>query len=257
MFSIAITNQKGGVSKTTTAINLAFFLAKASKKTLLIDFDPQGSASSSLGNLRNTGSYSFINGASLDEVISQTREENLFTICSDQNLIAAEIELISEKDRENKLKIALSKIADRFDVVLIDCPPSLGFLTINALVGANYILIPVQSEFYALEGLSLLLETTAKVRKLWNPSLDILGLVMTMFDKRNLFHREVCADIKNHFGAKVFETVIARNIRLAEASSYGKSIYEYDKFSSGSKNYQDLANEVLQRLWKVKKESPK
>jgi len=248
MVTIAIANQKGGVSKTTTAINLAYFLALKGKRTLLIDFDPQGSASSSLGNRRGSGTYEFINGANLADVIDSTSNPNLFTMCSDQSLTGAEIELISQENREKKLKMALDRIDKIFDIVVIDCPPSLSFLTINALVAANYILVPVQSEFYALEGLSLLLEITAKVRKLWNNNLEILGLVLTMCDRRNLFHKEVERDIKSHFGTKVFNSVIGRNIRLAEAASYGKSIYEYDRFSSGSKNYEELAREVIERI---------
>lgn len=250
MITIAIANQKGGVSKTTTAINLSYFLALKGKKVLLIDLDPQGSASASFGNKRNNGTYEFINGANISEVVNSTLNPNLFTMSSDQSLTSAEIELISQENRESKLKIALEKIKDEFDIVIIDCPPSLSFLTINALVASNYILVPVQSEFYALEGLSLLLEITAKVRKLWNPNLEIIGLVLTMSDRRNLFHKEVERDIKAHFASKVFNTVIGRNIRLAEAASFGKSIYEYDRFSSGSKNYEELANEVIERIEK-------
>jgi len=249
MKTIAITNQKGGVGKTTTAINLAHCLAIANKRVLLLDFDPQGSASSGLGKRGQTkGSYNMLLDSGEYE-IQRTSCPNFSIICADQNLAAAEIELVNQVDRESKLKHALSKIADQFDVVLIDCPPSLGLLTINALVASNYILIPVQSEFYALEGLSLLVETAAKVKRLWNHELDILGLVLTMYDRRNLFHREVEEDIKKHFKAKLFEVIITRNIRLAEASSFGKSIHEYDKHSTGSQTYEALAKEVIARIW--------
>ncbi len=246
---IAITNQKGGVGKTTTAINLAHYLALAGKRVLLIDFDPQGSASSGLGKRGLCrGSYGLLQGDD-DIEIQSTSYANLSVLCADQNLAGAEIELVGQADREGKLKNGLTKIAGRFDLAVIDCPPSLGLLTINALVAANYILIPVQSEFYALEGLSLLVETAAKVKRLWNHDLDILGLVLTMYDKRNLFHKEVEADIKKHFKAKLFDVIIARNIRLAEASSFGKSIYDYDKYSNGSKTYEDLACQVIARVY--------
>lgn len=252
MKTIAITNQKGGVGKTTTAINIAAYLAHMGKNTLLIDLDPQGSASSGIGmkgySFENT-IYDVFNGMDIKNCINATKINNLSIICANQHLAAAEIELVNLPHREQKLKNALSSINDFYDIVLIDCPPSLSLLTINALVASDYILIPVQSEFYALEGLSLLVETAAKIKNLWNHHLDILGLILTMYDKRNLFHREVENDIRQHFKAKLFETIITRNIRLAEASSFGKSIYEYDKYSPGSKTYENLAQEIIKRIF--------
>lgn len=252
MKTIAVTNQKGGVGKTTTAINIAAYLAHLGKRTLLIDVDPQGSASSGIGmkgySFENT-IYEALNGMDINKSIHPTKINNLSIICANQNLAAAEIELVSIQNREHKLKNALKNIENIYDVVLIDCPPSLSLLTINALVASNYILIPVQSEFYALEGLSLLVETAARIKNLWNHDLDILGLILTMYDRRNLFHREVEDDIRKHFKAKLFETIITRNIRLAEASSFGKSIYEYDKYSIGSKTYESLAKEIIQRIF--------
>lgn len=256
MYVIAVTNQKGGVGKTTTAINLAYCLSTYGKQILLIDFDPQGSASSGLGKREHVqtqqGSYMFLNGDA--SVITSTNYSNLFLISANQHLAASEIELAAQEGGERKLSNALGNITPSgFDVVIIDCPPSLGFLTLNALVAASSVLIPVQSEFYALEGLSMLIETAAKVKRLWNPELDVLGLVLTMYDKRNLLHREVELDISKHFKAKLFKTIITRNIRLAEAASHGKSICEYDKFSTGSRAYEALAVEVMERIFQEAK----
>lgn len=248
MKAIAVTNQKGGVGKTTTAINIAYYMAMLDKRVLLVDFDPQGSASTGLGKRSwKKGIYETLQDEQ-ELVPEPTSSPNLWVVCANQDLAAAELELVNQTNREYKLKRILQKVEANFDIVVIDCPPSLGLLTINALVAANYILIPVQSEFYALEGLSLLVETAVKVKRLWNASLDIVGLVLTMYDRRNLFHQEVEKDIKEHFQAKLFNVIITRNIRLAEASSFGKSIYEYDKNSAGSITYQQLARELMDRI---------
>lgn len=250
---IAITNQKGGVGKTTTSVNLSSALANAGKKVLLIDLDPQGNASTGLGcktNKRKFGSYgAIIKKTQIKDTILETSKENLFLIPATQDLAALEIEIIQQPERERMLKNCLKAIENYFDIVIIDCPPSMGLTTINALVAADKVLIPVQAEFYALEGLSLLLETLSKVRKLWNSSLEILGLLLTMHDRRNLLHKQVEEDLKNHFKKSVFETIIGRNIRLAEAASFGKSIDEYDKFSAGCIAYENLGQEIIERLW--------
>lgn len=246
---ISIANQKGGVAKTTSAINLSCYLAEFGYKTLLIDFDPQSSASSGLGLRRVEKSiYDLLYGTmKLEDVVQKTSLDNLMILPSNQNLAAFEFEAMLVDRKESKLKDLISSI-EGFDFVIIDCPPSLGLLTINALVASEHILIPVQTEFFALEGLSLLLETAAKVKKRWNLKLEILGIILTMCDKRNMHHREVIFDIKHHFGPKVFEIEVRRNIRLAEASSFGKSIAEYDHRSIGAKLYKDIVKELLKRL---------
>lgn len=245
---ISIANQKGGVSKTTSAINIAYYLAEFGYKTLLIDFDPQSSASSGLGFRRVEKSvYDLLYGVAVEEVIKQSEGKNLFVLPSNQNLAAFEFEAMVVDRKESKLKDLIQSLKG-YDFLIIDCPPSLGLLTINALVASEYILIPVQTEFFALEGLSLLLETAAKVKKRWNLKLEILGIILTMCDKRNMHHKEVIFDIKHHFGSKVFNLEIRRNVRLAEASSFGKSIGEYDKKSVGALLYKEITKEMLKRL---------
>lgn len=263
MYVISITNQKGGVGKTTTAVNVADEVASLGKRVLLIDLDPQGNASSGLGFRRSEkGVYDLLCNTNSDDannlssvknsdLILTTRNPNLFVICGNQNLAGAEIELVNATNRESKLKNAISNFEDEFDLVIIDCPPSLSILTINALVASDYILIPVQPEFYALEGVSLLIETIAKVKQLWNNKLEIIGVIMTMHDKRNILHRQVEDDLRKHFKSILFNVIITRNIRLAEAASFGKSIKDYDKNSSGSLAYTILAKELVRRIWKT------
>lgn len=245
---LAIANQKGGVAKTTTAINLAYSLSFY-KKVLLIDLDPQASASSGLYFRKSfNGVYEFIHDDSNDYI--KKIKENFYFIPSNQNLAAFELEAVSKNNREHILKEKLKNFAKDYDLIIIDCPPSLGLLTINALVSATKILIPVQCEYYALEGLSLLLETMTKIKQKWNYDLDILGILITMYDKRNLFHKEVAQDIVKHFRNKVFDSVIIRNIKLAEAASFGKAVQQYDKNSIGAQAYENLGKEVIERLWK-------
>lgn len=249
MKTIAIANQKGGVGKTTTAINLAHELALAGQRTLLIDFDPQGNCNTGLGKTTyRNGIYEVLNGVDINECISSTINKNMYAITSNQHLAAAEVELVSRERREFQLKDALNKLQVEFDVVIIDCCPSLGFLTINALNAAEWIIVPTQSEFYSLIGLSLLIETVARVKQSWNPKLDILGLLLTMHTSRSVFQRQIANDVQKHFGKKVFETTIPRTVRLAEASSFGQCIAEYDKQSTAALAYKIFAAEVLARI---------
>ena len=246
---IAVVNQKGGVGKTTSTINVAAELATSGKTVLLIDLDPQGNASSGLGILKEhirTTAYEFLGGAvDLAHALHETNVAQLFIIPSTANLAGAEVELVNQPNREFALKTALASAS--FDYIFIDCPPSLGLLTINALTAADQVLIPVQAEYYALEGLSQLLNTIQAVRASTNPNLELLGLAVTMFDKRNSLSEQVMAEVAQYFGEKLFKTVIPRNVRLAEAPSYGKTIYEHDKWSKGARAYKSLAKEVRQR----------
>lgn len=248
---IAIINQKGGVGKTTTAINLGAYLAKAGKRVLILDLDPQGNTTSGLGiateDINGCVYNVLIDGVTVHRIKKETKHVNLHVAPASINLAAAEVELVSQLAREHKLKTALADVSDDYDYVLIDNPPSLGLLTVNGLVAADAVLIPVQAEYYALEGLGQLLSTVKRVRSSLNPRLDLLGVVVTMYDKRTLLSREVHAELRKHFGNRVFDSVIPRTIRLAEAPSHGKTIHEYDRFSKGAAAYKGLAKEVIKR----------
>ena len=246
---IAVANQKGGVGKTTTAVNLSSCLALLGAKVLLIDVDPQGNSTSGLGIDKSTVKRCIydclVNDVPVDEVIIDTKVENLTLLPATIQLAGAEVELVSVLARENMLKRALEKVKYRFDFVIMDCPPSLGLLTINALTAATSVLVPIQCEFYALEGLSQLMRTVGLVQKSLNPSLQLEGVVLTMFDARTNLSIQVVDEVKNHFRNKVYHTIIPRNIRLSEAPSHGKPIVQYDPKSRGAEVYMDLAKEVL------------
>ena len=246
---IAIANQKGGVGKTTTAVNLSSCLALLGAQVLLIDVDPQGNSTSGLGIDKSTVKRCvydcLVNDVPMDEAIVSTKVENLGLLPATIQLAGAEVELVSVLARENMLKRALEKVKYRYDFVLMDCPPSLGLLTINALTAASSVLVPIQCEFYALEGLSQLMRTVGLVQKNLNPSLQLEGVVLTMFDARTNLSIQVVDEVKNHFRNKVYRTIIPRNIRLSEAPSHGKPIVQYDPKSRGAEVYLELAKEVM------------
>ncbi len=248
---IAVANQKGGVGKTTSVVNLASCLAEAGKKVLLVDLDPQGNATSGCGiNKRQIKASLYqvmIGDASLETAVAQTKFKNLWILPSNMDLAGAEVELVEMEKREQCLKSALNQpFSVAFDFVLIDCPPSLGLLTLNALVCANTVLIPIQCEFYALEGLSQLTNTIRQVRRLYNPTLDIEGILITMYDGRLNLTTQVLAEVKKYFAGKIFKTVIPRNVRISEAPSHGEPINYYDKHAKGAIAYKELAKEVIQ-----------
>jgi chromosome partitioning protein len=247
---IAVLNQKGGVGKTTTTINCAAYIAGRGRTVLVVDADPQGNATSGLGidkaSLESTLCDVLVSGTDLTNIVFETKTPNLFIAPTDARLASAEIELASRQKREKILKAKLDGVS--YDYVLIDCPPALGLLTINALTAADYVLIPVQAEYYALEGLSQLLQVIQHVRGNFNPDLELLGVVMTMFDKRTTLAEQVYAEIKKHFGEKLFKTVIPRNVRLAEAPSYGRPISQHDKWSKGARAYKNLAKEITNHV---------
>ena len=246
---IAIANQKGGVGKTTTAVNLSSGLAQLGANVLLIDVDPQGNSTSGLGVDKSAVKRCIydclVNDIAMEEVIRPSKVERLHLLPATIQLAGAEVELVSVLARENMLKRSLEKIKYRYDFVIMDCPPSLGLLTINALTAATSVLVPIQCEFYALEGLSQLMRTVGLVQKNLNPALQLEGVVLTMFDARTNLSIQVVDEVKNHFRNKVYRTIIPRNIRLSEAPSHGKPIMQYDPKSRGSEVYLDLAKEVM------------
>lgn len=248
---LSIANQKGGVGKTTTAINLATGLAAVGQTVLVMDLDPQGNASTGLGierSDRTNGTYELLFGeCTLDEAAHPTKVPNLYVAPSSVHLSGAEIELIDEDNRENRIKTALQSGNKIFDYVIFDCPPSLNLLTLNAMVAADGVLVPLQSEFFALEGLSSLTHTIDRVKNAYNPNLKLEGIVLTMFDKRNRLSNDVANEVREHFGELVYETVIPRNVRVSEAPSFGLPAIIYDMKCSGSKAYIALAKEMIGR----------
>lgn len=247
---VAVLNQKGGVGKTTSTINLGAYFAKAGKTVLVVDFDPQGNATSGLGvdkhGLNATMYDVLFSRAEASQAVQETNVDGLYILPANPSLASAEVELVGQMQRELILKNVLSPLT--YDIILIDCPPSLGLLTVNALAAANHLLIPVQAEYYALEGLSQLLSVVQRVRAGLNPQLDLLGVVVTMYDSRTSLSEQVYGELGKHFDEKLLSTIIPRNVRLAEAPSHGKSIAEHDKWSKGARAYKALSKELLERM---------
>ncbi|MDD4067022.1 MAG: AAA family ATPase [Clostridia bacterium] len=245
---IAIANQKGGVGKTTTSVNLSACLAQQGKKVLILDIDPQGNATSGLGANKQVPKSVYdviINDENIDDILQDTDIKSLYVCPSNINLAGAEVELVSVISRENRLKTAIEKIKDEYDYIILDCPPSLGLITLNAFTAADSVLVPIQCEYYALEGLGQLMSTVDLVQKHLNKDLEIEGVVLTMYDARTKLSLQVVEEVKRYFGSKVYKTIIPRNIRLSEAPSHGLPISLYDKRSKGATCYINLAKEVI------------
>ncbi|MCQ2486863.1 MAG: AAA family ATPase [Clostridia bacterium] len=248
--TISIVNQKGGVGKTTTAVNLTAALGAAGIKVLMVDIDPQGNSTSGFGidkrSLESSAYEVIINGEPAKNAIIHTEFENVDLLPANMNLAGAELELVDIPNRETRLKAALAPLYDEYDFMFLDCPPSLGLITLNALTASDSFMVPIQCEYYALEGLSQLMATVRQIKKLYNPYIELEGVILTMYDGRLNLTQQVVTEVKKYFPNKVFSTVIPRNVRLSEAPSFGQPVYYYDRASKGSKAYESLAKELIQ-----------